>query len=455
MPKKQECFQRSVSKRHMEAVLDTFPFLQLHQQERCLFFWIESGVHRYDRKSKGIVASREHMAFIVGREETHYRAGKDLQSLKNNVLPELRWMKPDYREKECRVLTAAGIDAWSKQWVHDHSPDRVWVHTLKKVTSKDVVIWHKQQRELYRQKIYNTEDQRIMTEYLHSLPLKLFLDIRDQHIEEAFAWAKEQNDGGAASRLLQQFYDHPFPFYDLSRAGKTDRVYAVGLPFLAKAGRHILIPEGREADLQNCQLAIFAGRLGMTSILNRLAGGRSIWPDLLDFLGVLDNQREATKNAAKQAMYSIMYGMSAGYAQMSLEDELLATGIMTDRRFLEYPLIQEIRGAMVYVKEKIRNEGGMMSAYGWRDYDPDTDINSFYAGINQSFEQAIMGALYREVIKMNEQGNYSVRIILHQHDGCTLIFKPGADVKAINQRLQRRVIEKGKEFGIPIFLTID
>lgn len=56
---------------------------------------------------------------------------------------------------------------------------------------------------------------------------------------------------------------------------------------------------------------------------------------------------------------------------------------------------------------------------------------------------------------INSKKKCSFDIILHQHDGCTLAFKPGANVKTIHERLQKAVMAKGNEYNIPIFLSLE
>lgn len=442
--------RRSVTRNHWQAVLDRFPFLKDHREERLLFFWLESGLVRVDEKTGGILASWKYIAQLVGKEPSNYKVERILKSLKDNVLPELTWKRYDRETKECRVVTKTGVEEWAKQWLEDHSDDRVWIDTLRKVQTREVYAWHKEQKEIYKKKTYNTQDQKVMADYLHSLPLKLFLDLRDKNIGKAFEMAKGNE---AILRQLHAFYDNPFPFYDLSAAEKTDRIYTPILQFLPKEYRQLLMPGCCEIDLQNCQLAVFAGRLGMPELLTILESGISIWPELLEGLAVCEDQQVQTKPEVKQALYSIMYGMAATYAQFSLQERLSKLDIHPEKRLIDLPLLKIIIEGMELVKAVIRKDGGMISAYGWRDYHEGENINSFYAGINQSFEQAIMGAVYQEVVALTKGENADAKIILHQHDGCTLLFGPKANKEAIFQRLQRAAMKKAREFDIPIFLT--
>lgn len=444
---------RTVTKAHLDAVFSVHQFLKTHTIERRIYFLLDSGILNLDRETGQPMLYHKHLAYLAGANPKKYNTEKDLLSLKENVLPDFTWKKHDYENLKTRVVVNSGLGEENKFWLGEHSPDRVWVEHLHKMQLRHVEDNHRKLKAYYQSMIYSNPDQQLIANYLHSRRLKTYIDLRDENIEAAFAYAREPYNE-VALRQLHAFYDNPFPFYDMSEPGNTVRLFASTLQFMQSRLRHILTPYSRELDIQNCQLSIFAGRFGITSIQKELASGTSVWPGILSYMQIPEQYKVEAKDYLKEALYSLLYDMQARYVNRNLDNHL--SGIYRDanKTFLSHPLIQEVQNGLVYAKKKIRKEKGMLSPYGWQSHDPKHQkISSFLAGINQSFEMALMASVYKEVMAMEAGRNADVEILLHQHDGVSINFKHMLNHNLLLNRFQKAIAIPGKEFGIPATLS--
>src|SRR5690606_9854778 len=109
--------------------------------------------------------------------------------------------------------------------------------------------------------------------------------------------------------VLNELEVQPHPFYQLSKEGRTDRLFGYGASPLAlpRVLRDALFQDYVAVDLSACHLRTAATLWGARETETALATlGFSIWEELAEHLGV---DTAAAKPALKRSLYSLVYGM--------------------------------------------------------------------------------------------------------------------------------------------------
>lgn len=99
----------------------------------------------------------------------------------------------------------------------------------------------------------------------------------------------------------------------------------------------------------------------------------------------------------------------------------------------------------------------METAYGLMEF-RNQDIDSFVACGIQTYELATISEIYRGAIENMEKNKKrklapDFQVMLHLHDGVSVLFNPRADRDAAIDRLKKDVNSKASGFGINATLT--
>ncbi len=114
-------------------------------------------------------------------------------------------------------------------------------------------------------------------------------------------------------------------------------------------------------------------------------------------MGIAEDRRATAKEFLKQALYSIVYGMTMTEAERSLQDDLGCRGIWWNNDFTSHPIIREVARAIRRAIKDIREQGGMKSAYGWMALEEGEKEETVLANAIQSYELSIVAACYKLV----------------------------------------------------------
>ncbi len=276
---------------------------------------------------------------------------------------------------------------------------------MRKVTERSKHQLEKELRALVSQRVWQFKDQAIIAMYLHNLPYNLFAE-GERHFHEAYKMAykldeeiKERNPDSPQKNhhknVLLAVRDMWKVFY--SPTGKTPRMFGTDLTFLKSTIRHVLFPHWIDFDLKNCQLSIVAGLYHVPKTQEFLKTGASIWKELTVYMGIAEDRRATAKEFLKQALYSIVYGMTMTEAERSLQDDLGCRGIWWNNDFTSHPIIREVARAIRRAIKDIREQGGMKSAYGWMALEEGEKEETVLANAIQSYELSIVAACYKLV----------------------------------------------------------
>ncbi len=156
--------------------------------------------------------------------------------------------------------------------------------------------------------------------YLNDLPTNAFQPLSQNAKAllkdwQSHACLRDLDDLSRVSqlRVLRAIAESPVPVYQPSPRGCTARIFGMGESILNLKSdlRRELCPGWFEADLRNAQLAIVGRQWDVDAVQEFLSMGKSLWDDLLPFLGVPlgDPRRAAAKAACKTALYAMIFGM--------------------------------------------------------------------------------------------------------------------------------------------------
>lgn len=431
----------SINKKDLDLILSMYPTLKDRPEERAFLIWLIKDWQWIDRNSLRVMIPHNLLKCFTSKQRT----GDFLKGFQA-IFPGFTYQNYWHEGNQCRVMKENGLEPELVEILfHAPSDERFSGRTLKRIRPYQEKVTWRERREEAKQQTWTYADQQLIADYLHARQMKPFLDMRKETFPAAWEIAKQRNDGGSQLRALHAWYDDPFPRYHPT--GKTPRVFGTAAQFLAKDVRQALFAGCYELDLQNCQLAIIGGILGIEAVQQRMKSGVPVWGELLSHLGIAAEQSKVAKPAVKTALYSTVYGMGPQGVEICLQKDLHAEGVETNRRLLTHPLMEEVVAALQYAKAQVVKNGGMMSAYGWMSWQGE-DLNSFLSIVIQSYETAIIAEVYRVIARDEENEDRRCTALLHQHDGTTIQLSPGTELSTVLSRLQPTVEQKAAEYGI-------
>lgn len=441
----------TMNKDHMEQLLEARPFLRNHIPERILTCLLIKGFLWKDTESGLPILPHQLLAMTQGRTEKHSQGKKLIESMQEHVLPGLNVKGYFHQKNQCRSIEEDGLEPWMRDMLFVPPQNQINVQTLKPIKHYAEEAQWRLYKKLAQEQNWQHPTQKFVADTLHSERIKYFLDIREKHYAEAWGIAQGRNDRGSQIRVMHEVHHIPQPYY--YNVGSS-RLFGTAHQYMAKDIRKVYFQDGYEIDMQNCQLAILAGRFNIPGVKARLQDGTPIWPELLSYMQFEEDQYELAKPSLKEALYSGAYGMRRNYVEKRLEGNLEKDDLEKQAKFISHPLIAEMLDALKRAKRKIKRDGGMMSAFGWHALQPKEDINSFLAHVIQSYELTIISAVYEVAAREQETNHQTFHILLHQHDGLTIIPVPGVPIEQIITKLQNAVMRKAGLFNIPTTIIL-
>lgn len=246
-------------------------------------------------------------------------------------------------------------------------------------------------------------------------------------------------------RSLRNIVSCPVPIYGPSAKGRTSRVFSdgEGLANLKRELRHQVCSGWYEADLKNAQLAIVARLWDVQEVQAFLQAGRKLWDELLLLLGVdeVDPRRPEVKDACKQALYSLVFGMALPSVRAELTKRLRPIGIEPSTDIFAHEVLAALAFRRKAVMQDLINAGEALTCFGKRIAVMDeVDARSALAQQAQAVELRIIHAAYVLAQQTNE-----FHIVLHQHDGISIAFmrRPELWMKRISDAVESRAREMG------------
>lgn len=157
--------------------------------------------------------------------------------------------------------------------------------------------------------------------------------------------------------ILKSIEAQAQPFYEAGN--RTARVFAINdsLCRLQRDVRHMMTRDWLTADLRCAQLAILAKLWEVEPVSDFLRSHRSIWVELLEWMGYEPRLKPILKNA----IYALVFG--AGVDRM-MRVFRLTGGRDAYKRFISHPLISALLRARTRQLQKIKTDGGGRDAFG-------------------------------------------------------------------------------------------
>jgi len=163
---------------------------------------------------------------------------------------------------------------------------------------------------------------------------------------------------------------------------------------------------------------------------------------------------EEAKPIIKKGLYSLIYGMNKKFVTRNINKELKSIGLCAKKTMASHPIIRDVAIAVEQNKKKILHDKKIKGAFGMM-YLKDQEVNSFLSCYIQSFELALDYSCYMVAINDRKNYNEGFDIVLHQHDGFSILLRDGANWKSVKARLEKAFADCAYRLGIPASLDIE
>lgn len=367
-------------------------------------------------------------------------------------MPDLIWKEHTYMEGHATVITHTGLQDILDLLANDTQSERVLAHTLRKMTERNKRALAQQIQEMALQTQWGNADQQLIADYLNGLKYNLF-DVKPHFYDALDLATRLDTENGTHQhehvRTLLDIRDMPKEFYTPIAESKSARVFGTSLQFLQSDIRRALYPEWVELDMKHCHLSIIAYLFDTPLTRDFLENGRSFWTDAMDFMEIETDKYHIAKPSIKTCLYSIVFGMEPYKAQNKLDAELKALKVQWHNDFIAHPIVVEVSDAVDIAKESIKAHHGMAGAYGFISKGTD-DAKSILSCVVQSYELALIAPIYRIALEERESKHVTFDIVLHSHDGVSILVKDGADIHAIQRKVQNMVSLQAEEYGMKV-----
>ena len=314
---------------------------------------------------------------------------------------------------------------------------------------------------------YKNEDQRMIADMLHATPVSKFYHMvnnkrqvayeRLEALPEKCGHRFTHSDGKHNQRtILALVWARPKPIYGI--VSHSERLFSSGLTTVDSRLREVLVPELDELDLRHAHGSIACVQWDIPELYNMLAGGKSIWTYLMDYLEIEPYHRKVAKDEIKPAFYSCLYGGS-----LYKIEERLVKGLVKEEH-IPYKwgslthnwLIGKIFKARDREIARIKREKGTMTPYRWiplsedlRETEEQT-VRSHLSHANSAFELWLIAACFEAV---DQRTDKDATIMLLQHDGISVDIRPGRRDRVL-KAMAEAVDARAKEYGFPTGLEV-
>lgn len=244
-----------------------------------------------------------------------------------------------------------------------------------------------------------------------------------------------------------------------------------GLNGLTRSVRDLFTSDLHGVDWAKAQFAINAWLYDIEPLTAALGAGDFDWRRFTDAMGVAHTPE--TERIVKGATYSLNFGGSdkevlgnvTGIKPWQGPAGWDRTGISAEQagRFLDEPLIQATRAAMLAAREKVIRDGGARDAFGdWIDHDTvarslesrqyANPANSVLAQVAHSWELELMRPLVEILETEAEKRRPNVSLAVWLWDGAYLWIRQDADAHL--DRIKTACDRHARQIGIPTTLEI-
>lgn len=443
--------QQTISKVQRNLVISTVPVLQEQRALRLLFIHLARHCHMLDEKDGGILLPHQLLASFLEKDPKNCNTEQELLlPYIDQVSRNFRYRDYFYQGEKCRMVLNSGVSTLLQEVFLQHGGERVYAYDLKEVNTRKLEEGQRRLKKSASHWVWRYALQEEIVHYLHNLPLSLFASTVSAHAQETYEKAITLSNPGKHIQTLRAIEDMPKPFYYPSNdpASLTPRIFGTAMQYLSKDLRRVLCPDWVEVDLKNCHLAIAGGLFHIASVQQFLQSGKSIWPELLEYMQCPAGEEQHMKSCLKTALYSLIFGMRKDHVEEQLEKDLADYQLQKTQTFTKHNLLIDIDTALKQAKRSIKTEKGMQSAFGWVPYRRGDDIDSFLANMIQTYELALVGSVYELAIREKKSKNTSFYIVLHQHDGFSFVPRKGEDTLKLFSKLNETLVQIAKTFGI-------
>ncbi len=220
-----------------------------------------------------------------------------------------------------------------------------------------------------------------------------------------------------------------------------------------------------EFDLTSCQLAIAAKMWEIEEIQEFLKSGESIWISLINYYGfdALDMKHNETarydliKEDLKDALYSLMYGMTRKNLIADLTEDLERFGIEDGgKTYMTHPLIKILYEARELRMKELNDCDTAETIFGkiihirgskFSSGAPDDLRKEYIRSVIAQQAQAIELYLMLPVLDLAKTTKDFI-ITIFQHDGCSINFTNKSKKKKWLNRIVASVQARADQLGI-------
>lgn len=442
----------TAQQKKLDTLLQTYPKLRKDVPARMFYVWSLEGVHVKDERTGEVIVPFGLLTELMGLTRGNAQTGQFLQRMRDEYLPALRVRNYFHEGHRCRSIIASGFTEKEMcDWAALAEEKYVQTKTLRPWTKRQQEEAIRELRKDYARHTYANSEQKFVATMLHALPSSVFA-LAEENRNRAFQMAASRNDGGHAARILHNLATIPMEFYRPSEYGRSLRLFGIGAQYLPKDVRQAAYPDWKDIDINNAQAAILAGLCDLPQLSQLFQEKASIWPELLAHLGVAE-QKAVAKPPVKIALYSTFYGKRPRDCEKSLATDLKKLSLTAEEKLYVHPYMVEIVEGLARLKAQIKKEGGMHTPYGWEYYYPGSDIDTFLACCIQAYEFWLIVPVYELAERNKERRNDQFQVVLHQHDGVSLLFDEKAHPETVKQEIAEAVWKRGQQ--MKMFVSID
>ena len=477
-----------------EWLLENYPRLILNVAFRNLFELIFLKHTLRDKKTNRIVISNKALAICEGKKDAwkqnNYNGTALLTAFRDATGINIAWSRWVWRSADgkitgrARVITNLGISdsllSYIKKSICEEKQRYLNGRMQSSATIKEDYRLSLVRLERDNMLNYAVPEQQMIATMLKQAPMHKYITTVRDHRQEAVAEIERIQDENlghdwtgtrgkdAQERLLMQIVAQPKPLYHPVQ--HSYRLFGNGLAIIDRRVRRALTPGWPELDLKGAHVAIASAKWPIPELNERLRGGLSIWPYLLDYLEVEDQFRKRMKQVVKQATYAALYGTFGSDLDRKLwelrDDEFRDLKPWQrpyfKKQLVDCDIIQLILQARDAEMERAFNDWGTETPFGWLSLMVDIQTNELceilpfetqkthLSHAASAYELKLMVPCFEAASRMSKD----VTITLLQHDGLSLAVRPSR-LEHVISAMQAAVQDVADEYDIPTLLEVE
>lgn len=422
---------------------------------------------RLKENDEGIVMNYELVQFLCGSNDSAYDLLMDFETctgIQMNLSP--YYMFSSTARTVCPEIAPEITNALRSEFRRRHrvAGDKVLFRTGEPYSDYK---WKKARKELLDhimgQRLSEDKPTRELVEYLHSHRVQMWLqkqvEMKADQVYEAIFAMPEGVSKEYAHRVFHRI--EQYAYIEYKACNNTARINAIHDNILSLPAdlRNIFFGGCYNLDLKAAQLCIIADLWDLPQMKAFLKEGKSIWAELLGFIG----QDASAKPQVKDFLYAAVYGMPSKGLNGLAKHDIGTIG----PKLLRHPLMDELlvhrdrRLRQIFVSrggcdcwghfictDNVSNRATRKArSQGKSEYDiRRIQARSVLATIVQSYEVEIMLAGFEEI-----RNNDNLLLAAFLHDGCFIkVVNHAEHAERYLDRVNNAIVRKGHELGIEI-----